>query len=46
MEWKLGVAIVVTAGISAIAFGQVSDNPQHLKPVILNVIATDHAGHL
>jgi len=45
MEWKLGAAIVVTAGIFAIAFGQVSDNRQHLKPVILNVTATDHAGH-
>ncbi len=27
-----------------VAAGQVSDNPQHLKPVTLSVIATDHAG--
>ena len=38
------VSLVLSAGMITVAAGQVSDNPQHLKPVTLSVIATDHAG--
>jgi VWFA-related protein len=37
--------LVLSAGMIAFGAGQVGANPQHLKPVILNVVATDHAGH-
>ena len=42
---RLAATFVLTVGIVVVANGQVGNNPQHLKPVILNVIATDRAGH-
>lgn len=41
---ELAAACVAAAGILTALAGQAGDSPQHGKPVILNVVATDHAG--
>lgn len=45
MGRRLGSVCAVAAGIVAFANGQAGNNPQQLKPVVLNVVATDRAGH-
>jgi VWFA-related protein len=37
-------ALLLTAGTATLAYAQAPNNPQRLKPVLLNVVATDHAG--
>lgn len=41
---ELAGAFVLAGAISAVASGQDESNPRSFKPVLLNVVATDHAG--